>query len=90
MDSEESIPPAFEAWRAGTTNRVVVPARRFPGSLTGLQIRALCWNFLTVYGDWEQSRNRVGVPWSYRPVRARIFKLLRSPRIEYQEPIPPG
>ncbi len=38
INSEESIPPAYVAWR------VVVPARqaenRFPGSLKGLQIRA--------------------------------------------------
>jgi hypothetical protein len=37
--------PAYVAWRAGTTNRVGVPARqarnRFLGSLKGLQIRAL-------------------------------------------------
>jgi hypothetical protein len=35
---------AYVAWQAGTTNRVVVPARqagnRFLGSLKGLQIRA--------------------------------------------------
>ncbi len=41
---QESIPPAYAASRAGTTNRVVVPARqagnRFLGSLKGLQIRA--------------------------------------------------
>jgi hypothetical protein len=45
IDSEKSIPLAFVVWRAGTTNRVVVPARqagnRFLGSLKGLQIRAL-------------------------------------------------
>ncbi len=44
IDSEESIPPAYEAWRAGTTNRVIVPAgqaeNRFLGSIKGLQIRA--------------------------------------------------
>jgi hypothetical protein len=28
IDSEESIQLAYVAWRAGTTNRVVVPARR--------------------------------------------------------------
>jgi hypothetical protein len=43
-DSEDSIPPAYVAWGAGTTNRVVVPARqavnRFLGSFKGLQIRA--------------------------------------------------
>jgi hypothetical protein len=42
---QESLPPAYVApWRAGTTNRVVVPPRqagnRFLGSLKGLQIRA--------------------------------------------------
>ncbi len=45
IDSEESIPPAYVAWRAGTTNRVVVPARRagnqFLGSLKVFQIRSL-------------------------------------------------
>ncbi len=44
IDSEESIPPAYVVWRAGKTNRVVVPAREdgnFLGSLKGLQIRAL-------------------------------------------------
>jgi hypothetical protein len=44
IDSEEAIPPAYEAWRANTTNMAVVPARqarnRFLGSLKGLQIRA--------------------------------------------------
>jgi hypothetical protein len=41
---QESIPPAYVAWRLGTTNRVVVPPcqaeNRFLGSLKGLQIRA--------------------------------------------------
>jgi hypothetical protein len=44
IDSPELIPPAYVAWRAGTTNRVVVLARqagnRFLGSFKGLQIRA--------------------------------------------------
>jgi hypothetical protein len=44
IDSEDSIPPAYATWRAGTTNSVVVPARqagnRFLGSIIGLQIRA--------------------------------------------------
>ncbi len=44
IDSEESIPVAYVAWRAGITNMVVVPARqagnRFLGSLQDLQIRA--------------------------------------------------
>jgi hypothetical protein len=45
IDSEESILPAYVAWRTGTTNRVVVPARqagnRLLSSSKGLQIRAL-------------------------------------------------
>jgi hypothetical protein len=50
IDSEEAIPrkrfrqSTYVARRAGTSNRVVVPARqaenRFLGSLKGLQIRA--------------------------------------------------
>jgi hypothetical protein len=28
IDSEELIPAAFVVWRAGTTNKVVLPARR--------------------------------------------------------------
>jgi hypothetical protein len=44
IDSEDSIPPAHVAWRAVTTNRVVVLAgqagNQFLGSLKGLQIRA--------------------------------------------------
>jgi hypothetical protein len=44
IDSEKSIQPNCLVWWAGTTNRVVVPARhagnRFLGSLKGLQNRA--------------------------------------------------
>jgi hypothetical protein len=42
--AQESIPPAYVAWRAGTTNMVIAPARQagnlFLGSLEGPQIRA--------------------------------------------------
>jgi hypothetical protein len=45
IDSKESIPPAYVARRAGTSNRFVVLAckagNRFLGSLIGLQIRVL-------------------------------------------------
>ncbi len=45
IDSEESTPPGYVAWRAGTKNRVAVPARqagnRFLGSLKDLQIPSL-------------------------------------------------
>ncbi len=44
IDSKEPIPPTYVAWRAGTSNRVIVTARqagnRFLGFLKGLQIRA--------------------------------------------------
>jgi len=44
IDSKKSIPPAYVTWRPGTTNRVVVPARRarnrFLGSFKRLKIRA--------------------------------------------------
>ncbi len=44
-DSKEFIPPAYVAWLASTSKRVVVPARqagnRFLGFLQGVQIRVL-------------------------------------------------
>jgi hypothetical protein len=44
-EAQESISPAYVAWRASTTNRVVVLARQagnqFLGSFKGLQIWAL-------------------------------------------------
>jgi hypothetical protein len=49
IDSKESIQPTYVAWRAGKSNRVVVPAHqagnRFLGSLKGLQIRALVFGY---------------------------------------------
>ncbi len=62
IDSDNSIPPAYVAWRAGATNRVVVPARqarnRFLGSLKGLQIRAqhLKRAVLYICGAWGSKR----------------------------------
>jgi hypothetical protein len=45
FDCEESIPPAYVAWRAGLPNRVVVPAHqagnRFLGFSKDLQTLAL-------------------------------------------------
>jgi hypothetical protein len=35
-DSNESIPPAFVAWRTGTSNRVVVPAHQVGNRFLGL------------------------------------------------------
>ncbi len=44
IDFKESILPAYVAWRAGTTNRVIIPARSLewiPGLHKRLKIRAL-------------------------------------------------
>ncbi len=43
-----------------------------------------------IFKQSVEARNRVGIGLSYRPSRVRIFKLLRSPRIDAKEPIPPG
>jgi|688.fasta_scaffold2094927_1 hypothetical protein len=49
IDYKELIPPVYVAWRAGTSNRVVVLAcqagTRFLGSLKGLKIRAQINNY---------------------------------------------
>jgi hypothetical protein len=36
IDSKESIPPSYVAWRFGTSNKVAVPARRLGISIPGL------------------------------------------------------
>jgi hypothetical protein len=45
IDSKESVPPTYVAWRARMSTKVVAPARQagnqFLGSVKGLQIRAL-------------------------------------------------
>ncbi len=64
--SQASIPPAYVAWRGGTSKRVVVPTtarqagNRFLGSLQGFQIRAQSFVnsssepvFLNIYGAQE-------------------------------------
>jgi hypothetical protein len=60
IESEESIQQAYVAWRAGTTNRVVVPAHqagnRFLGSLKGLQIRAQEHPGWTLYTKWYSTK----------------------------------
>jgi hypothetical protein len=35
--SKESIPPAYVAWRASTTNRIIVPARQVAGKISSLE-----------------------------------------------------
>jgi hypothetical protein len=41
IDSEKSIPRAYVAWRAGTTNKVVVPARKSWNRFRGLLKRSI-------------------------------------------------
>jgi hypothetical protein len=48
----------------------------------------LCWNFRTLYG--VGARNRVGLGLSYRPARAQILELLRSPGTDPKKSIPPA
>jgi hypothetical protein len=60
IDSKVSIPPTYVAWRAGTTNRVIVPALQatlasgidtlesIPGLLKGLKIPPLFFMLCTV------------------------------------------
>ncbi len=70
IDSEKSIQTAHVAWRAGTTCRVVVPARqagnRFLGSLKVLKIRAQCsWSliyFPSVFFS-SQQQTRIITKW---------------------------
>ncbi len=65
IDPEESILPAYVAWRAGTPNRAFVLSRRagnrFLGSLKDLQIRALSPNLY-----FKEPRNQFRYD---RPVR---------------------
>ncbi len=60
-EPQESLPLTFVAWRAGTTNRVVVPTRqagnRFLGSLKGLQIRAQSY-LLSTSWCWQTYKRR--------------------------------
>jgi hypothetical protein len=49
IDSKEWIPPAYIAWRTGTSNRIVVPARQ-----AGISILWAPWKVYK-YGLWLQS-----------------------------------
>ncbi len=88
IDFEESIQPAFVAWRAGTPNKVYVPARkagnRFLGSLKGLQIRALDCMAREFYQELATPKILASRHW------ARICKHLWSPGIDSEKSIPPA
>jgi hypothetical protein len=62
IDSEDSITPAYVAWRAVTANRVAVPARQtenwFLGSLKGLQIQA------RLSDQFSESQARLSESWN--------------------------
>jgi hypothetical protein len=62
IDSKESITPAYVAWRAGTSNRVVIPARhagnRFLGSLK-----------IYKFGLRDVSQFLEVIPWPYLIIR---------------------
>jgi hypothetical protein len=70
IDSKESIPPAYVAWRAGTINLfylVPSPHRLFKNSSSAPYDYEKAWD-----GIFEQSmgaRNQVGIGLSYRPAR---------------------
>ncbi len=53
IDSKESIPPAYVAWRAGTSNRVVVPARPCWESIPGLLIYQGVWELRPPESSWS-------------------------------------
>ncbi len=71
IDYKESIPSAYVAWQAGTTNRVAIPARQaklaggidslesIPGLLKSLQIWALWWDKLTSVADKIMNPNMI-------------------------------
>ncbi len=80
IDSKESIPPAYVAWRAGsgTSNRAVVPARQARNLVVGslnLQNRAQRWNSRTIYGG---ARNQVGTELTNRPASECSLFLIGS------------
>ncbi len=74
IDSEESIPPAYVAWRAGTTNRVSygtgppgwesIPGlfKRFTNTGSGYTIPGSWWavNLRVIRGEGRENRRRVG------------------------------
>jgi hypothetical protein len=76
--TQESIPPAYVAWRAGKKNKVVVPARqdgnRFLVYLKGLQIPSQ-------YTPPNSSLSPICTLWLKPSLRTRYQKiLLQGPR----------
>jgi hypothetical protein len=88
FNSKESIPPAYVAWRAGTSNRVVVPARRagnrLLGSLKGLQIRALSLYLEILDSGWTSPHSRIPEPIRIQAWRPLLYVLYEYLLYAYQ------
>ncbi len=79
-DSEESISPAYVAWRASTTNRVIVrqAGNRFLGSLKGLQIPERVCTVL-LFGAEIQPKHLVFCHLGFLPGFSLVFCFLPHP-----------
>jgi hypothetical protein len=68
--AQESIPPAYVAWRSRTTNRFVVPTRqagnRYLGPLKGLQIRAL-YLYNGIYSHYTTKQEKISSSYVFHP-----------------------
>jgi hypothetical protein len=92
IDSNESIPPAYVAWRAGTSNRAVVSARqagnRFLGSLKDLKIRALGINLIVLLHPRDENFLIQSGP-SDPVVRIQTIQMKNEQKMSFQEAIYP-
>jgi hypothetical protein len=77
IDSENSIPPAYVAWRAGTICRAVVPTcqagNRFLGSLKGLKYRLSRIDSFTPIHIYKPIHTNIDTL-----VQAYIYRLIQS------------
>ncbi len=84
MDPKDSIPPAYVAWWANIWAGIIESLESIPGLFKHLQIRALAhWRLLHLSDELKFFAQR-------DCTRYGIFKLLRSPGIDFDESIPPG
>ncbi len=89
IDSKESIPPAYVARQAGTTNRVIILDHQLhrladsflvihfwaPSNVYKFGIWLLTYSRAGIFKQNIGARNRVGIGLSYRPAsKAGIFK----------------
>jgi hypothetical protein len=83
MDSKESIPPAYVAWRASIWAGKIDSLESIPGLLKHIQIRALAhWRLLHLSDELKFFAQR-------DCTRYGILTFLRSPGIDSNESIPP-